>query len=430
MKRVCIRQRERGAVIITVCLLMLFLLGFIGVALDFGRLFIVKTELQTAMDSCALAAAQELNGEPTALTRATNAGLTAGNLNAVHLQSADWSGQGKLVAADITFRDPAFVTTTVAAIAKYAQCQHTQSGIQVWLMHAWAAMSGNTTDFPSTQVVWANAVATRANAQSTCPVPLALKPAVNTPPNYGFVPGQWITLLMGAGEATNGQIGWANLDGTNSAAETEAEMNGKCGTKVGDTLGTPGVQASIADAWNVRFGIYKNGVNPALKKPDYTGYIYTQQSWGTPAQNAYGGAPGAGAHSTAENFVIKRGKFASCDDDGTLLRGGGPGAQSCESISGLSLNSFQDVAVPGSWPPNTGGHGQFGTSRRIVLVPVVSGTNSVIDYACMLMLQPLSIPLVQVQLEYIGNAGVAGSPCTTSGMPGGSVGPLVPALVR
>ena len=32
----------------------LFLLGFIGLPLDFGRLFIVKTEMQTAMDSCAL----------------------------------------------------------------------------------------------------------------------------------------------------------------------------------------------------------------------------------------------------------------------------------------------------------------------------------------------------------------------------------------
>ena len=60
------RRSQRGAVIITVCLLMLFLLGFIGFALDFGRLFVVKSELQTAMDSCALAAAQELDLQPDA----------------------------------------------------------------------------------------------------------------------------------------------------------------------------------------------------------------------------------------------------------------------------------------------------------------------------------------------------------------------------
>jgi Flp pilus assembly protein TadG len=55
--------RQRGAVILMVCFLLFFLLGFVAIAFDFGRLFIVKTELQTAMDSCALAAAQELDGQ-------------------------------------------------------------------------------------------------------------------------------------------------------------------------------------------------------------------------------------------------------------------------------------------------------------------------------------------------------------------------------
>ena len=72
--------RQRGAVIVTVCLLMLFLLGFMGFALDFGRLFIVKTELQTALDSCALSAAQQLDRQANAISLARNAGMTAGNL--------------------------------------------------------------------------------------------------------------------------------------------------------------------------------------------------------------------------------------------------------------------------------------------------------------------------------------------------------------
>jgi len=54
----------------------------------------------------------------------------------------------------------------------------------------------------------------------------------------------------------------------------------------------------------------------------------------------------------------------------------------------------------------------------------------VIDYACMLMLQPLTIPMSDVKLEFRGNAGTPGSPCTTSGIPGGVAGPLVPVLVR
>ena len=50
-------SRQRGAVIVTVLMLLLLLLGFMAFALDLGRLFIVRSELQTAMDACALAAA-------------------------------------------------------------------------------------------------------------------------------------------------------------------------------------------------------------------------------------------------------------------------------------------------------------------------------------------------------------------------------------
>src|SRR3982750_1067209 len=88
---------QRGAVILTAALTMLFLLGFMGVALDFGHLFVVKTEMQTAMDSCALAAAQELDGASDALTRASNAGVTAGNLNRVNFQG----GASGVIANDV-----------------------------------------------------------------------------------------------------------------------------------------------------------------------------------------------------------------------------------------------------------------------------------------------------------------------------------------
>ena len=423
-------HRQQGAVIVTVALLMLFLLGFIGFALDFGRLFVVKSELQTAVDSCALAAAQELNSLPTAIDRAKSAGMTAGNLNAVNFQSTTWSGKGQLVATEINFKNASYDTTTNPVDAQYAECVHVQPAVQLWLMQALGAFSGATAQFPNTRNVMASAVATRASSQSTCPVPLALKPKLGgTPPYWGYTAGEWVTLLMGAGAATNGQIGWANLDGSNNAAETEAEMNGKCGTAVGDHLGTPGVQASIADAWNYRFGIYKPTVSPAptTHNPDFSGYAYTALNW--PAQfNAYFGPTPTltPATATSENAATKRANFASCDDDGTRMRGGG--GHSCESITGLDLNSFQVVAAPGAGA--TGGHKTYGRDRRTVVVPVVDGSNTVVDWSCMFMLQPLSIPLAAVQLEYVGPAGVPGSPCVTSGMPGGWSGPLVPQLVR
>lgn len=417
-------RRQHGAVIVTAALFMLFLLGFMGFALDYGRLFIVRTELQTAVDSCALAAAQELDGQADSIARAQSAGMTAGNLNRVNLQSPTWSGQPQLSAASLTFRNAAYAITTTSAQARYAQCQHTQASIQLWLMQALGAFSGDNALFPATGSVAANAVATRASSQTTCPLPLMLRPMPGgVAPNYGFQVGQWITLLMAPGAAAGGQIGWANLDGSNSAAETEAEMSGYCGTEVGDTLGTPGVQASIADVWNYRFGIYRNATNASEHSPDVSGYAYTALNWPSRA-NAFDGPTPAGAHATAQNFVAKRLAYASCADTGTRVRG----ANSCEAITGLSLNGFQDLAAPG--PTAIGGHRTHGVRNRVATVPVVNAANQVIDYACMFMLQPLSIPMSNVQLEFRGNAGVPGSPCTTSGLPGGNAGPLVPVLVR
>lgn len=432
------RRNQQGAVIVTVCLLLLFLLGFIGFALDFGKLFVVKSELQTAMDSCALAAAQELDLQPSAIDRARSAGLTAGNLNAVNFQSTSWSGKGQLVGSEITFKDPSYVTTTDPTVAQYAQCQHIQAAVQLWLMQALGAFSGDSADFANTRDVMASAVATRAHGQTTCPIPVTLKPKQCPPssgvacpaPNYGFTPGDWITVLTSQTTIPGGYIGWANLDGSNSASETVQEMNGKCGTRVSDMVGTPGAQTAIAESWNYRFGIYKKlpdfSTDPSYMRPDYSGYSYTAKNW--PSQfNAYKGSDPA-ADPTAHNYFDEAKRqspspiYGACSPSGKLS-----GTGSCESITGLTLNTFKDLAASGT---GTGSHGAWGANRRIVTVPVTDASNRVTDFVCVLMLQPLSVPMTDVQLEFIGNASRQDSPCSFSGMPGGAAGPLVPALVR
>ncbi len=90
----------------------------------------------------------------------------------------------------------------------------------------------------------------------------------------------------------------------------------------------------------------------------------------------------------------------------------------------MSLNSFQRVLPAAD-------HQRVGVrNRRIVTVPVLGPTRQVIDFVCMLMLQPISIPQRPVQLELLGNASAVGSPCVGGGTPGGTAGPLVPVLVR
>ena len=417
--------RQKGAVAMVVALSLLFLLGFMGIALDFGHLFVAKDELQTSVDACALAAAQELDGSTDAITRATNAGLAAGNLNNVNFQSSTWSGQGKLVASDVTFKDASYGTTSVAANARYVQCQHSQSGIKMWLIQAVGASVGSTNQaYAATNSVGALAVATRASGQSSCPVPVALKSKTGgTAPNYGYQVGEWVTVL-GSKSPGSGEMGWYNLDGSNSASETSKELSepGSCGlAKVGDTLGTPGAKQSVSDVWNARFGIYKNNGGPSQDHPDYTGYAYTSTNWKNAVpQNAYAGTPATGSAASAANYKTKRAAFASYANTGTDVNDG-------DSITGLKMKGgYKTLATPGS----VGEHKQYGFNRRVVVTPVINGASTIVDFACMLMLQPMSSPTVDVQMEFLGNAGSVSSPCTTNGLPGGLAGPKVPVLVQ
>lgn len=408
-------RQQKGAVLITTALVLLFLLGFMGAALDFARLFIVKSELQTAMDSCALAAARELDGRTGAISRASNAGVVAANLNPVDLQSSTWRGSRQLISTDLQFFNTSYGPSTSDVDARYAECRFTKSGIQLWLLQAMGLFINDPARFPDTSSVGAFAVATLGSAQSACPAPLGLRPRANgAAPNYGYTPGDWVTMLVSQSSSSGGEIGWVNLDGSNSASGTVAQLNGFCGTEVGDNLGTPGVQFSVANEWNYRFGIYRNNVDPSVDpfRPDTTGFVYNALTW--PAQrNAYAG-PAPGFPAVAANFQSQQANFAPCAD---TLAG-------CETLTGLRLNSFRTV-LPASEHQRVGAR-----NRRIVTVPVLSASNQVIDFACMLMLQPISSSQGNLQLEFLGNASASGSPCVGGGLPGGTAGPLVPVLVR
>ncbi|AOZ05406.1 pilus assembly protein TadG-related protein [Cupriavidus malaysiensis] len=407
-------KKARGAVLPMVGLMLAVLIGMAGLVIDLGSLFVAKSELQSAVDSCALAAAQELDGTSSATARAQSAGLTAGNANNVQFQSVSAS----LTSADITFSDSltgSFSSGFSPTAAAYAKCSHTTSGIVALLIK----MVGG----PSSNSVAAVGVATRSHAQSACPVPIGLIPKTGgTSPDYGFQVGEWVSVLYSNSQApTPGEMGWYNLNGTTSASETKNEMDvGYCGSKVGDTLGTPGAKVSVDDQWNSRFGIYKNNGNIASMRPDFSGYAYTSQNWtNSVPQNAYNGTPASGSDPTAANFLTKRAAYANYANTGTSVQTG-------DNITGLSMKGgYQSLATSGM----TGQQATYGMSRRLVLVPVVSASK-IVDFACMLMLQPVSGPTVTVQFEYRGNASASNSPCTASGLAGGSAGPLVPVLVQ
>ena len=414
------RNRQKGAVIITTMLTLLALLGFMGIAMDFGHLFVVKTELQTAADSCALAAAQELDGGSDALVRATRVGTTAGNLNKVNFQGA----AAGLVDADVVFSDAldgAYSQTfSPVANAKYAKCTSTKAGMAPWLLQALTAVNGDTA-FSATQGVMALAVATTTPSDTACAIPVQIRPKTGgTAPNYGYTPGEWIPSLYsetGGGPPSvigPGQFGWANLDGSTNANETIRELlsNGYCNLRVGDNIGTSGAKFSASVAWNSRFGLYRNGAgNPAITNaaPDTTGYSYTNVNW--PSQsNAVG------------DFLARRADFRSYGDLTDTVNNG-------NTITGLNVSNAYSAANMGTHALGPRALATYGASRRLVLAPIVTST-TLTDWACVLMLAPIDKPTTTIYLEFVGNATVSTSPCASLGKPGGTNGPLVPALVE
>jgi hypothetical protein len=414
------RHRQDGAVIVTTALVLLFLLGFMGIALDFGRLFVVKTELQTAMDSCALAAAQELDTASDAIIRAISAGKTAGNMNKVHFQSSS----AGIVDSEITFSDTlngTYSNSFPFATAKYAKCTHTKSGMTPWLLQSMSAFTGNNS-YAANQGVYAFAVATRASAQSSCAIPVQINPK-GTGPNFGFTPGEWIPSLYDEGsgnsDTTPGHFGWANLNGSSSATDTKNQLlgTGVCNLHVDDTS-TPGAKFGASTAWNSRFGLYKNGAgNPDLTSapPDLTGYSYTAKNW-PPV------SPATLPSNALPDFLAKRATHSSYGNTADSVDTG-------DTITGLNMKGGYKDTEMATYAAGPRALSSNGKDRRLVLAPIVTGTK-IVAFACILMLHPIDSVNTTVYLEYVGNAASSGSPCTSLGLAGGTGGPLVPVLVQ
>lgn len=425
MPRIISRQRQHqsGAMIVTAALTLLFLMGFMGIALDFGRLFIVKTELQTAMDSCALAAANELDGQSTALTRATSAGMTAGNLNNVNLQSTTWNGQGKIVSADITFKDASYGLTNVAANAKYAQCQHTQAGTKMWLLQMLGAFSGDAATFPAARSVAAAAVATRTSSQTACMLPIGIcgKPG-------GYQKGEWILGAVNSDEAVSGQFRWLDFSGNAGGAnDVKALLQGpgQCDLPgANSVVRESGNIGSAASAYNTRFGIYSDATPnlPADGVPDLSGYAYYSDTV-TQGPGTY-----PNKYST---FDVKRASYAKYQGDDTSKNG----CSNCD-------NPLLDNIVPpgkifdGSLA-SVGSRDRRVVTAPIVTCPIPSSSSTPVkinSVACMFLLHPIKAGAgtksTKMWVEYIGAANDPASPCSSFGLAGGTGGPLVPALVR
>jgi Flp pilus assembly protein TadG len=77
-------QAQKGFVLIVTAISMTLLLGLAGLAIDIGRMYVIRAELQSFTDAAALSAALELNGTDSGIARArTGAGRLANGPHAM-----------------------------------------------------------------------------------------------------------------------------------------------------------------------------------------------------------------------------------------------------------------------------------------------------------------------------------------------------------
>ncbi|MEK9721635.1 MAG: pilus assembly protein TadG-related protein, partial [Quisquiliibacterium sp.] len=288
-------KRQRGVAAIIVGVTLTVLVGFLGLVVDTGRLYVTKTELQTAVDACALAGARYL-GSPTQarLEMARDVGKAVGESgNRAVFQ------QESVLIDQPTFSDSIDGTNTSpgadAANMKYIQCVARKDSILNSFMQVLGA------DFRVSSVT-AVAKASVVAGGSNCFLPVAMcKPAVNDP----FEIGKWYYGRTSASneQANVGNFRWIKLE--NEVDQTGADrfrdrLGGAACTEITSTTKVDGVPGQISSAdpvFNTKFGLYKGNVEQYA--PDLVGYAFVEPAFGSLKSGTFQKSGGDYANKTA-----------------------------------------------------------------------------------------------------------------------------------
>jgi Putative Flp pilus-assembly TadE/G-like len=215
------RRAQSGAVAVIVALTLAVLIGVVGLALDLGKLYVVKSELQNSADSCALAAARDLTGATIDLSVPEAAGITAGNLKRALFQSTavQLATNSNVLFSD-SLTNPLLPKNAIALpfTMKYAKCTTSLSSVSSWFVQVLNALPGN--NVANASSVSATAVATISPSQTTCAIPVYVCKAGTEPsapanePDYK--PGNWIQSKSGP----TPNFGAGNFAAINGAYDT------------------------------------------------------------------------------------------------------------------------------------------------------------------------------------------------------------------
>ena len=393
-------SKQKGIVIVLLVIALPFLLTMIALALDTGQLFIVKTQLQNAVDACALSAGQELDGTSAQFNRAQEAGRLAGIAHKVNLQNVPIAFPNNNAVTFAPTLNGSFVTasavTGLPSTYKFVRC--TANSVVNKLI--------TVPTLDPSDTVTALATASRVPAQSPCVLPIGVCSNANAITTNTV--GAWISGEVGKNDPCVGNFNcykWVVYNGATPNASNLANLltgNNTCEINLASQSVTEfsGAAASPYDEYNTRFGVQK-GTNPV--NPDFTGFGYTPATY-TPAV-AYTAANSLFAINAYNNYTVKETALAPYQDN--------------PNLPGYSISS-PTVANA--------------SARRIGVVPVIpctGGTTTVTNYMCVLMLNPIASGggNKTLYLEYLGTSD-AGACTLISFAGGGGAGPTVSALVQ
>lgn len=426
------RRHQGGVIVILLGLAIAMLIGFAGLAIDLGRFFLIKTELQNAVDACALSAASQLRpgqNNNQALIKAVAYGRvfsTGGTSSFTDIKNRGNFQSTVLDITDITFSNTingSYQASGSVAndynTAKYVKCSYPLAGLPVLFMKVFD---------PSqlTATVSATAIATQGPSASVCAIPVGICAASGSTSatNFGLTAGNWY--LVKSGASNQGWFAWVDFTPPGGGASEAADLftgNGQCDLVAGNDVGQQGNISSLAVAWNSRFGWYKNGggnPQPTTAAPDFSGFAYSAGTALKPGNwpegsNAWNGTSTSGM----DNFQLARSKHTPYQTD---------------MPPGIPSNG-------GYAPLTTAQHITYGKNRRLAVAPVLDCTNpakvNIKDWACVFMLSPYrddgSVKSGEVwdkpNVEFLGLSTSIGSVCSTGGGPG-TAGPVVPVMAQ
>jgi Flp pilus assembly protein TadG len=177
------------------------LFGMLGLATDVGRMFIVKSELQTFVDASALAACRDLDGTGAGVTQAHNV-ATAGPLGSTKPNGYDFDSKA---ISNVT--DTYALTFTGTYVDYNTAKGNTPNNYQFVKVSAAATLPlyflAVIPGLPTSQPISASAVAGQMVTNATALVPFS--PDAHNPADtkhFGLVPGQQYSLKWGNGNTT------------------------------------------------------------------------------------------------------------------------------------------------------------------------------------------------------------------------------------